>query len=134
VFACNKKTKHCSQRVPIVGTVGYYIGSYWRLFFKQLYSFQNLKNKKAAYLTSGVADKGPATPLFAHEYITDLLINKRKYKVATTKWKYYAKFRDWHLCRIGSNRPIILFDMCLMVQKTGHVTCTELFLITQPLM
>ena len=39
------KTKHYSQRVPMVGTVGYNIWSYWDLCSKQLSSFQNLRRK-----------------------------------------------------------------------------------------
>ena len=39
------KTRRYSQRAPIVGTVGYNIGSYWDLCFIQLSSFQNRRQK-----------------------------------------------------------------------------------------
>jgi len=53
------KTKHYSQRVPLIGTVGYRIGSYWDLCFKQFSCFQNLRRKGGKREA-----KGPATNWF----------------------------------------------------------------------
>jgi len=46
------KTKHYSQRIPVVGTVGYNIWSYRNWCFKQLSSFQNLRQKAANLSTT----------------------------------------------------------------------------------
>jgi len=55
------KTKHYSQRVPIVGTVDYNIGSYWDLCFKQ---FRKPKTKDGKFdHRPRRAANGPATPL-----------------------------------------------------------------------
>jgi len=57
------KTKHCSQRVLIVGMVGYNIASYRNVCFKQLCSFQYLRRKVGRFDHRPLAAKGPASPL-----------------------------------------------------------------------
>ena len=54
------KTKHYSRWVPIVGTVGYNIGSYWDLCFKQLSSFLKAETKGRQVWPLPRETKGPA--------------------------------------------------------------------------
>ena len=82
-FPCLRaiKTKHYSQRLPIVGTVGYNIESYWDLRFKQLGSpVQHLSRKGADLITAPGIDattKGTATQLGLYLLIVFAYLRKR---------------------------------------------------------